>query len=305
MNHPPRVLMLFTDGVGIGRRDPSRNPFFSAELPALKRLLGGALPSARSARLQSGNVSCIPVNATLGVAGLPQSGTGQTALFTGLNAARAIGKHFGPYPYSSLIPVIRQENIFRRLLALGRKVCYANAFPEQYFAYIRVHPNRMTVPSMSYASNGLALADSAALKEGRALSADITNERWPSMGYPQIQPLTPREAGHRLARIAAENDFTLYEYFLTDLAGHTRSMEKAEEALERLDGLLMGILGGSNPETLLLLITSDHGNIEDVSSKGHTKNRVPLIAWGMRHRDVTRNVTDLTHITPNILRLFR
>ena len=303
MNPPVRVLMLFLDGVGIGRKDPSGNPFFCAELPALKRLLGGRLPSARSARFSIGNASCVPVSSTLGVPGLPQSGTGQTALFTGCNAARAIGKHFGPYPYSSLIPVIRERNIFRKLLATGRKVCYSNAFPKQYFEHIRAHPNRMTVPSMSYASSGHALADATALEEGRALSADITNERWASLGYPQIRPLSATDAGRRLARIAAENDFTLYEYFLTDHAGHTRSLEKAKEVLERLDGLLMGVLEESSPETLLILIASDHGNIEDLSSKGHTKNRVPLIAYGAHHREVTANVTDLTHITPNILKL--
>ena len=304
MTGPFRVLMVFLDGVGIGGRDPRRNPFFSARLPALTGLTGGWLPSAGSPRSSRAGVTVVPVNATLGVAGLPQSGTGQTALFTGVNAPRLVGKHFGPYPYSSLVPVIARDNIFRRLARLGRKVFFANAFPARYFEYIASHPNRMTVPAMSYLASGFFFNTAAELEEGRALSADITNERWPSMGYPQLERLTPARAGRRLGKIASRHDFTLYEYFLTDHAGHTLSIAHASEALERLDGLLGGVLEEIDPRSTLLLITSDHGNIEDMTVKGHTRNRVPLIAYGMHHREVTAPVRDLTHITPSIVDLF-
>ena len=104
--------------------------------------------------------------------------------------------------------------------------------------------------------------------------------------------------------IKLTDNFTLYEYFLTDHAGHTLSLASASEALERLDGLLGGVLEEIDPRSTLLLITSDHGNIEDMTVKGHTRNRVPLIAYGMHHREVTAPVRDLTHITPSIVDLF-
>ncbi len=52
----------------------------------------------------------------LGVEGLPQSGTGQTSIFCGVNASKIVGKHFGPYPYSTLIPIIKEKNIFKHYL---------------------------------------------------------------------------------------------------------------------------------------------------------------------------------------------
>ena len=60
-----------------------------------------------------------PVDACLGVEGLPQSGTGQTSIFTGINAPKFIGKHFGPYPYSTLLPEIEEKNIFKSLIIIS------------------------------------------------------------------------------------------------------------------------------------------------------------------------------------------
>src|SRR6266404_268638 len=127
----PHVLMLFLDGVGIGHK--KHNPFHAARLPTLSKLLGGSMPNLRDSRRSTPAASLVPINATLGVPGLPQSGTGQTALLTGINAPRMIGKHFGPYPYSTLKPLIATENIFQKLHRNGRKVFYANAFPQRYF----------------------------------------------------------------------------------------------------------------------------------------------------------------------------
>ncbi len=96
MSRVPRVLMLFLDGVGIGRADKKINPFFAAELTELRGLFEGELPQLSKRTIHSPSASVVPLNATLGVPGLPQSGTGQTALFTGINAAKFIGKHYGP-----------------------------------------------------------------------------------------------------------------------------------------------------------------------------------------------------------------
>lgn len=120
--------MLFLDGVGIGRRDPDTNPFFAADFPALRTLSGGEVPSLESLASDGFGSRCMPIDATLGVEGLPQSGTGQTTLFTGINGARLIGKHFGPHPYSTLKPLIREKNIFRQLHEHGKTTCFANAF---------------------------------------------------------------------------------------------------------------------------------------------------------------------------------
>ncbi|MGA2625298.1 MAG: hypothetical protein ABSF91_15705 [Bacteroidota bacterium] len=301
----PHILMIFLDGVGIGKKDPVHNPFFKVEMKALARLLGGKMPHLRDAHITTPAASVVPLNATLGVPGLPQSGTGQTALFTGFNAPRFVGKHFGPYPYSTLKPVIAERSIFRRLLSLGKKPFYANAFPRQFFEYIGSSAKKSRVPvcTMSWLSSGFELNDAAALSKGRAVSSDITNRRWPSLGYPEMPVLTPGEAGRRLTGFVRKFDFVLFEYYLTDKAGHAQSMQHAAEVLSELDGLLEGVLSAFDDSSMLLIVTSDHGNIEDLSTKSHTRNPVPLLAAGSLHRELTSNAENLTHVVPAIINM--
>lgn len=297
-----RVLMLFLDGVGIGTDDPSVNPFLRAHMPALRSLFGGEIPTHSRMHADNGICSLVPLDATLGVEGLPQSGTGQTALFTGVNAAQLIGKHFGPYPYSTLRPVISEKNIFTQLLADGRSVYFANAYPQKFFEYLRTRPGRLTVTTLSYQHAGLSLRTFDDLVRGQALSADITNAGWPRMGY-DIAPITPEEAGHRLVRLTRYYDFVLFEYWRTDKAGHSLDISEALQTLELFDGLLAGVLQSINTHDTLLFITSDHGNIEDMSTKVHTRNPVPAILYGRNHHDVAeflRKSPDLTAVTPTL-----
>ena len=305
MARAPHVLMLFLDGVGIGHKDSHNNPFFATTLDTFSRVLGGTMPHLRKAHLSSWFATLAPVNATLGIAGLPQSGTGQTSLMTGVNAARHIGKHFGPYPYSSLKPVIQERNIFRQLHTMGKKVFYVNAFPRQFFEHIRSTKTRTTAITMSWMLSGFTLNDDKVLATGKALSADITSERWNALGYPDMPVLTTQGAGRRLVELAKQHDFVLYEYYFTDHAGHSQSISEARQVLQKLDGLLEGILSTFDHEKMLLLITSDHGNLEDLSTKTHTRNPVPLLCVGTKHRQVADRVKNLTHVTPAIVQLFK
>src|SRR5712692_4882 len=287
MSRVPRVLMLFLDGVGIGRADKKINPFFAAELTELRGLFEGELPQLSRRTIHSPSASVVPLNATLGVPGLPQSGTGQTALFTGINAAKFIGKHYGPYPYSSLRPVISEQNIFRKLSRLGRKVFYANAYPQRYFDHLTNHKSRITVTVMAWLESGFSLNDYSKLQQEKALAADITNERWVKLGFGDVPVISPTQAGRRLVSMLEDFDFVLYEYFYTDHAGHSQSMENAVAVLQMVDGFLGGILAALDPKKDLLIVTSDHGNIEDLSRKSHTRNPVPLITVGDQRKFIT------------------
>jgi len=310
---PVHVLMLFLDGVGIGKNDASVNPFFAARLPALRSLFSGELPSLKRRSLSSRTATLVPLDATLGVGGLPQSGTGQTALFTGVNAPKLIGKHFGPHPYSTLKPVIQERNIFKQLLDAGRSALFANAFPQRFFDYINQRKSRLTVTTLSSTMSEIPLHDAGDLRKGEGISADITNEGWKNLGYPDIAPIEPAEAGRRLAQLSSKFDFVLFEYWKTDHAGHSQHMDEAVEVLERFDAMLIGIIEGLNSSDTLLLITSDHGNIEDMRSKSHTRNPVPCILYGHRHAEFAERLHrfpkdgarmkmgDLTRVTPTLL----
>jgi 2,3-bisphosphoglycerate-independent phosphoglycerate mutase len=83
------VLLLFVDGLGLGRPDPETNPLVRARLGRL-RLVHGAPASDPAATLVS-------TDACLGVPGLPQSATGQTSILAGLNAPAAVGRHINGY----------------------------------------------------------------------------------------------------------------------------------------------------------------------------------------------------------------
>ncbi len=296
----PRVLFLFLDGVGIGGK--KNNPFFVAQLPTLRKLLGGTMPYHRDSRRISNIASLVPLNATLGVPGLPQSGTGQATLLTGINAARIVGRHFGPHPYSTLKPLIRERNIFTQLRHKGKKVFFANAFPQRYFDYFKSHESRIPVIALSWLSAGMQLNTHESLASGKACSADITNEGWPRLGYPHMKTVTPQEAGRRLISMLSDYDFILYEYYFTDDAGHRQSMQDAVGCLEKIDGMLEGIVDGFDREHMLCIVTSDHGNVEDLSVKTHTRNPVPLLAFGKGHREFTESVKSLTDITPALLK---
>lgn len=298
-----RTIFLFLDGVGLGKTDPDVNPIFRARLPHLRSLLDGKLPHLNLRRITSEHAIAIPLNATLGVAGLPQSGTGQATLFTGVNAAKLMGKHFGPYPATTILPLIEASNIFRQYKSRGKSVCFANAFPKQFFDYEASGKRRLSVTTHSCRYADVPLCDAESLRRDESVSADITRARWPELGYSDIPIITPREAGKHLWSLTARHSFTLFEYWLTDYAGHGRDMAIAVETLERFDGMLGGLLEDFEPKECTLVITSDHGNIEDLSTKSHTRNPVLCILAGRKHRELGSLLKTLTHVTPALLAL--
>lgn len=298
------VVLLFLDGVGIGKKDPEVNPFFRARMPTLTMLCGGELPHTPFKNKSTDQAEIIGINATLGVAGLPQSGTGQTAIFTGVNGAKKFGRHFGPHPPSILRQEIAEKNIFHRLKTMGKSVVFANAFPQRFFDYTESGTRRLTVTTLSCRLAGIPLLTAHDLQKDEGISADFIRTQWPELGHPEIKPVTSRTAGRHLANIAAQHDFTLFEYWLTDHAGHSQKMAFAVEVLEHFDEFAAGFLETFDPNNTLLMIVSDHGNIEDLSTKSHTRNKVPCILAGKQSRQIVNRIKNLTHITPAIIRLF-
>ena len=298
------VVLLFLDGVGIGKKDANINPFFRARMPTLTTLCGGELPSIPWKNKSGGQAEIVALNATLGVSGLPQSGTGQTAIFTGVNGAKKFGRHFGPYPPSVLRQEIAEKNIFQRLKSMGKSVVFANAYPQRFFDYTASGSRRLTVTTLSCLLAGVPLLTAQDLQRDEGISPDFIRAQWVELGHSEIKPITSKTAGEHLAHIAAQYDFTLLEYWLTDHAGHSQKMAFAVEVLERLDEFLSGFLESFESGSTLLIIVSDHGNIEDLSTKSHTRNTVPCILVGKQRRQFAKQLKNLTHITPAIIRTF-
>jgi hypothetical protein len=290
-----RLLFLFLDGLGIGPDDPATNPLASAELPALEALLDGRRPVAAADGAYL--LPLAPLDAVLGVEGLPQSATGQAALLTGVNAPALLGGHRGPYPDARLRQLLAEASIWRRLLAAGRGVAFANAFPEAYLERAR-RGGRMGAIARAAQLAGVPLRGPAELRAGRAVSAFLTNAGWrEQLGYTDLEAIDEAEAGARLAALAAEHDFTLFEYYATDIAGHAADPEAARRVLESFDRFLAAVSAHWHPPDVLVL-ASDHGNIEDLTTRRHTRNPA-LGVW--RGPAPAEPLSALTDVAPAVL----
>jgi hypothetical protein len=281
---------LFWDGVGLAGAGPD-NPLAGSATPVLLRLLGGPLTLEQVGR-RAPSVTLTALDATLGVAGLPQSATGQTALFTGQNGAALLGHHVAAFPGPRLRAIIEEHSVFRRLVELGQRATFANPFTPVYWAALDRGERRASVTTCAVRAAGLRFRDLADLAAGRAVTWDVTGESFRAEGVTAVSPAT---AGRALAALAAEHDVTLHESFLPDLAAHRRFGIGVEDALARLDGLLGGVLE-ARPEALTVVMTSDHGNLEDATQRLHTRNPVPLLAAGPRAAQfgVARSLLDVT-----------
>ena len=294
---PHKVLFIFIDGIGLAPATTA-NPFATAAYPVLTQLIGGRLLAGLQ-RTQP-NLLVSGIDATLGVPGLPQSATGQTTLFTGVNAARAAGFHVPAYPIKPLTTLLARFSVLKQVQEMGKRATFANAYGDAYWQRKRPRHSATTLATMAA---GVPFRDEADLLAGNAVYWDITREVARATYAPHLPLITPEEAGRNLAHLVAEYDFVLYETFLPDLAGHRRLPWPPERVLQRIDGLLRGVLEAL-PADATLLITSDHGNFENTASRAHTYNPVPLIASGPAASHFA-DVADLTGVTPAISQVLR
>ncbi len=290
------ILFIFVDGIGLGpNRDP--NPFATDATPTLESLIAGRLVLGHERREPTLLVKGI--DATLGVSGLPQSATGQTALFTGVNAAQVAGCHMPAFPVGPLPSLLADFSLLKQLKARGCRVTSANAYSDAYWR--RKRP-RHAATTLAIMAADIPFRTTAQLLDGEAVYWDITHEIARASYAPELPLITPEEAGRRLARLVRDHHFVLYETFLPDLVGHRRVPWEPTEALRRLDGLLQGLFA-MLPEDATVVITSDHGNLEAPETRSHTYNPVPLLVFGPAAPAFSQ-VTDLTGVTPALLRCF-
>lgn len=299
-----RVLLLFLDGVGLGPDNPDTNPLAVAKMPHLERLLGGRRLLADETPIESQRASLFALDTCLGIKGLPQSATGQAALLTGQNVPAAIGCHYGPKPNPQIASILRNGTIFGELRKLGLKVSFLNAYPPRYFEAIESGKRLFSAIPLAVTSAGLPLATLEDLNNGSALSADFTGQGWHEhLGIRSAPLLAPFQAGQKLAQLGMAHDFSFFEYWLSDYAGHRQRMDDALALLETLDAVLGGLLETWNDQNGLILFTSDHGNLEDISTRRHTTNPVPALLIGSPAlRSRLGPLKQLTDIAPTVFR---
>lgn len=298
-----KVLMIFIDGFGLGSNTED-NPYTLAQTPCLDRLLGGHCLYKETGRLTRDNAAVIPTDSRLGVDGIPQSATGQTTIWTGLNAAEIAGEHINAYPTPELQEIISAHSIMKVLKDQGKGVTFANAYRKEYLAIAQEQGLQFSTSTLVVLSSEQRLRTIDDLMVDQAVYQDFTNRLLVSWGY-DIKTITPEEAGKNLAGIVKDHDFTLYEYFISDRVGHKQEMAAAIQIYEEMDAFIGTCVSHIDLKETLVLIVSDHGNIEDLSVKTHTLNPVPTIIIH-NHMDKINYemIKSLTDITPFILQLF-
>ena len=291
MRNDSSVLLFFIDGLGIGDRIPT-NPLYNLpDSEPLNCFKGDNQPS-----FLDGIV--VPTDPCLGVEGRPQSASGQTTILTGINAPASLGYHKQGFPNQALLEIIQEYSIFKQLREADiGPITFANAYTPRFF---NERPRWVSATTAAVEAAGLSFRTVDDLNEGNAVYQDFSNRLLIERGE-QVLERSETEAAEVLARIVSANRFTLYEYFITDKAGHAQDMNAAREILTRLALFIRKLLKRIDLDQTTVLLTSDHGNIEDLSIRNHTTNMVPTIVWGNKRNRIAQKIKNLSHITPAIV----
>jgi 2,3-bisphosphoglycerate-independent phosphoglycerate mutase len=278
------------DGVGVmPEPDSAGNPFAQLKLPVLEDLGIAMVKNHTTLGLNRthSDVEFVTrtLDANLGIAGLPQSGTGQTTILTGINAAKQLGFHHGPWVSPSLRPLLK-NNILTKIGG----VRLANFYPEPYLASLEAGKTRL---------NAIATA---------ALAAGATLEGMSGLGLAPMlhtpnqiaDPLQIRRWAMDLMESRA--NITIFDQWWTDHLGHAMDLPASQAFLHRLEQFCAVCLEHLASDTLFL-VTSDHGNFEDLTTKSHTRNPVPLAARGQGANHFA-HANSLTDIAPALEQAF-
>ena len=287
------VLLFFIDGLGIGTRGPF-NPLDNLPNATPLAVFQNETPEA----FLDGIV--VATDPRLGVEGRPQSASGQTTILTGVNAPAAVGYHKQGFPNKALLEIIGEHSIFRQLTQAGvQPITFANAYTSRFFDE---RPRWISATTAAVEAAGLPFRTIADVSRDRAVFMDYTNRFLIERGE-DVSERSEAEAASVLSHVVRENRFTLYEYFITDKVGHAQDMAAAKTILTSLALFIRELLMKLDLERTTVILTSDHGNIEDLSIRNHTLHDVPTIVWGARREHAAARIKTLADITPTIVNL--
>jgi 2,3-bisphosphoglycerate-independent phosphoglycerate mutase len=309
----PKLIFIFLDGVGIGKA-AGTNPFYAAKTDWLPFFESGCmLPDQTPVKA---------IDAQLGVEGMPMSATGQTSLFTGVNVPVLLQEHRDSYPDPLMRKIIKEKSIFTELRKHHFKPRFLNVFPGSYHLYTpeniyirsdgefyfspvfraRVRRSLSATTCMMIANHMRPFGENDILNE-RALFHDFSN-RSLNGSFPHLPTFSPEKAAEIMFNASRPYDLILYEYFQTDLYGHGFDYSDCLDLVRQLNRLVKHLVSLLDREKDTLLITSDHGNLEDNTTQLHTYNPVPLLTWGYRSNELRSRIENLAEVKPAIVDFF-
>jgi hypothetical protein len=304
----PRALLVFIDGIGVGRPG-AHNPFDGAPISILAGLSGDTADSKLASTALDSKLASTALDSTLGYPGLPQSATGQAVLFTGEDAIGVAGGHASGVPSARVAQRVTEKSLLRQARERGKSAGFLNGYDAARAERLgRVARGEERAPrhrglscsTVAAFAGGGALRTFDDVRGGRAATFDLTGEACRAHGV-DAPIVTLKESARAIARGAGELDLALFEMFLTDMAGHAQDMTWARREIVRVDRFLEELFASIDPEEQLVVVTSDHGNLEDLSTRSHTRARVPLLAFGAGARDFVDGASSLLDVTPRLL----
>ncbi len=304
------IFYIFLDGIGMGKHDPNSNPFSKFANGFLSPLGGKSIHDANLPKLK-GNLHYIDTDAHLGVSGLPQSATGQTAIWTGINGAKTLGRHVSGFPTITLRKIIAKYSILRVLSENGIEADFLNCFTSPYLKHVEEKPKLVSASTLVQLASARPLKTMEDLRLGKGLYMDLTHDVLKQIAKdfllpddPLLEPRDPKILGASIFDMFQNYQLSIYEYFLTDKVGHAMDWEKAKIIIDNLESFFYGILETMDIERDTLIVTSDHGNMEDLSQKNHTENKVPTILYGKNADLYASQIKSLDDIVPQIYKTF-
>ncbi len=295
------ILMIFLDGVGLGEDDPKINPFAAANTPTLNALAAGHRWLRTTGRQSSERAVFVPTDPRMGVPGRPQSASGQAAILTGRNVPTLIGTHFGPRPNAAIRALLAEDNFYKQVLAHGMSAALLEAYPPRWHEAVdrgkRLRASYQEAPHTA----GLPIFTEKELYNGDALAVDWTGEGWRSqLGYTDSPIYTPFEAGVKMVELSRRYHFAFFANWLTDTIGHRGTVADGAGMLELFDAVMAGALATWHDDEGLIVIASDHGNLEDMRHGKHTENDVPTVIIGSERQAFAAGLATLADIAPRM-----
>jgi hypothetical protein len=281
MSQKRHILFIFVDGIGLGADAPKTNPFSVANMPILTALTNGKRWLRNTGKQINHRAIFVPTDPRLGIEGRPQSGSSHAVILTGKNVPEILGRHYGPLPNEPIRNLLDEDNFFMRVKQRGGKAGLVSAYPPQRLDGI--NSGKRLPSSIQYAA--IAAGQSLFTKDdviaGNALTAEyITNSWQEHLGIENLPDYSAQEAGRKLAQLSRSYDFAFHSHWMTDWVGHRGSMEQAVGLLEIFDKVITGVLDEWHDDEGLVIITSDHGNMEEIGNRKHTENDVPTLIIG-------------------------
>jgi hypothetical protein len=186
-----------------------------------------------------------------------------------------------------LVPLCDRKSVETGLQFRSRPVCFKgkaekNGFAE-LFTLAEINQNIFVHAAREA---GVTLRSWEDVRRRRALTATMTHELEAEFnvdlfGQAPLPVLSPREAAGVLLEAAHDHDFLFWKYQVPDLVSHTGRVESARQVFAVIEEFVETILESIDPARTTVIITSDHGHLEQVeTSHHHPKTRVPTWYFG-------------------------